>query len=154
MKTIPLFPLKHGKLAIVDDRDFERLSRFRWNSSFHGYVTRSEYVDGHQFTAHMAHQILPPKEGFTIDHKNGDKLDNRKENLRYATSSQQACNRKRRRDNTTGFKGVERRKRGFVARIVARGERFNLGTFDTAELAGAAYYDAATRLHGEFSRTE
>ena len=87
-----------------------------------------------------------------IDHKNGDIADNRFNNLRLSSISQNAGNMKRRADNMTGLKGVERKRKKFAARIRHEGERHNLGVFDTPEEAHAAYFEAAQRLFGEFAR--
>lgn len=92
-----------------------------------------------------------------IDHVNGDKSDNRIANLRAATRRQNKYNSKRRRDNTTGFKGVGRaskanRSKPFCAQIMVKGKRYNLGFYATAEEAHEAYGLAARKLHGEFAR--
>lgn len=87
-----------------------------------------------------------------IDHKNGDITDNRLENLRLSTISQNAGNSKIRSNNTVGFKGVERKRGKFSARIKCGGYRLNLGVFKKAEEAHEAYIEAAKRLFGEFAR--
>jgi hypothetical protein len=87
-----------------------------------------------------------------IDHSDGDFTNNRFENLRLSSVSQNAGNMKMRSDNSTGLKGVERKRSKFAARIRHEGVRHNLGVFDTAEEAHAAYFSAAQRLFGEFAR--
>lgn len=153
MKVIEL---TKGQVAIVDDEDFERIAQWRWHVSKKGYVTRSvAFYDGDKRrnrTIYMALEILPAKPGHTVDHRNGNKLDNRRLNLRHATSGQQAYNRKIRRESSTGFKGVSKNGHGFIARIKAGKARKNLGTFPTALAAYAAYQTAAIELHGEFAR--
>lgn len=90
-----------------------------------------------------------------LDHKDGNGLNNRADNLREATKAQNAYNSGPRSDNKTGFKGVRRLASGrFEARIkAAAGQRY-IGRFATALEAAAAYAGAAERLHGEFARTE
>ena len=87
-----------------------------------------------------------------IDHKNGDGLDNRWENLRLATSSQNNMNTGMYSTNTVGVKGVSRHKCGFQARIGIGGRVQALGVYKTPEEAHAVYMKEARRLHGEFAR--
>lgn len=87
-----------------------------------------------------------------IDHENRDITDNRFSNLRLSSISQNAGNMKRRADNSSGFKGVERKRNKFSARIRHEGVRHSLGVFDTPEEAHAVYFAAAQRLFGEFAR--
>lgn len=88
-----------------------------------------------------------------IDHRDADSLDNRWDNLREATAKQNMCNRKRRSDNRSGFKGVRQRKNGkYEARIVVHGKSHYLGSFPTPEAAHHSYALAAQQHHGAFSR--
>lgn len=91
-----------------------------------------------------------------VDHKNTIKTDNRWCNLRAADNPQNMHNTGFYSTNTTGYKGVTRRKKGkpYEAVIMCRGVYHYLGTYDTAEEAHKAYCRAATKLHGEFARTE
>jgi Demerecviridae HNH endonuclease len=91
-----------------------------------------------------------------IDHRDGDSTNNRWSNLRRATASQNGANSRRRRDNTSGYKGVLpcRRSRRWRACIRKNGRRMHLGTFATPEAAHDAYVTAARKLFGEFARTE
>lgn len=89
-----------------------------------------------------------------IDHINGDTSDNRAVNLRLATLSQNTINAKRRAGCTLP-RGVKRHRGGktFEAQIrIGNKRRLRLGSFETAELAHAAYCSAAKRYHGEFAR--
>jgi hypothetical protein len=87
-----------------------------------------------------------------IDHINCNRSDNRIANLRLATRSENAANLPRRRNNTSGVKGVsfDNTKKWFVAYVGSR----RLGVFRTLEEAAVARRDAAERLHGEFVRHE
>ena len=87
-----------------------------------------------------------------IDHVNGIRADNRIINLRLATRSQNSANSQRRKDNTSGFKGVHRLGNRWVARIQHEGMRLHLGMFETAEGAHAAYTVAAIERHSTFAR--
>lgn len=85
-----------------------------------------------------------------VDHVNRDATDNRWTNLRLATPSENARNRRTRSDSLTGFKGVWESRGRFYVRIALGKSRVRLGGFSTAEEAHAAYCDAAKRLHGTF----
>jgi hypothetical protein len=88
-----------------------------------------------------------------IDHRNGDRQDNRIENLRIATHSQNGANARRHSRNTSGLKGASwMPKRGkWQASITVRNKQIGLGYFDTKEEAHAAYLIAAREHQGEFA---
>jgi hypothetical protein len=118
-------------------------------------------IDGRSYTAsHLAwfhfYGIAPIG---LVDHENGDKADQRIENLRLATHSQNSQNMGRNKANTTGFKGVavfnqSGQPTRYRALIRANKVRVFLGIFDTPEEAHAAYCKAAKEYHGEFARTQ
>lgn len=88
-----------------------------------------------------------------VDHENGERADNRWENLRKATCGENSRNRKRPCTNTSGFKGVRCVPNGhWMAQIEINGKRIYLGTFTEAKDAHAAYALAAREHHGEFAR--
>jgi len=96
------------------------------------------------------------KPGEIVDHINGDTLDNRKQNLRIATPLQNARNKKRAKNNTSGFKGVEwdPRRSKWRAAIVVQGRRRHLGHFDDAREASKRYEEAAKNIFGQFYRPD
>jgi hypothetical protein len=89
-----------------------------------------------------------------VDHKDTIKTNNRIENLRPATRLQNQANKRKGKNNTSGFKGVsiEPATGKWRARIREGGRMINLGTFSTLEEAGNAYRDAAIALHGDYAR--
>lgn len=87
-----------------------------------------------------------------IDHKNTERDDNRIDNLREATNSQQKANSRLYKNNLSGFKGVSRHGSGWRARVRKDNCVHNLGIFPTQELAHAAYAEKAVELFGEFAR--
>jgi len=91
-----------------------------------------------------------------IDHADGNPHNNKLANLRIATSRQNQCNQKVRKDNTSGLKGVswDSKRRKWQAGIQVNGKRIALGRFNTKEKAYAAYCEAARRLHGDFARLD
>jgi hypothetical protein len=93
-------------------------------------------------------------DGKSVDHINGNPLDNRRENLRICTQQENSWNQRKRRTNTCGFKGVywDKGAKKYQAQICKDGKRKYLGLFDCPEKAHEAYCKAAQELHGEFSR--
>ena len=88
-----------------------------------------------------------------VDHINGNGLDNRKSNLRICTPSENSCNRKRRVDNKSGYKGVywDAKSERWRASIRKDGRRYHLGFFDSPQEAYEKYKSASFTHHGEFS---
>jgi hypothetical protein len=89
-----------------------------------------------------------------VDHKDQNKANNKIENLRPATKSQNNCNTKLRKDNKSGFCGVHWHKatNTWAAQINVNNQGLHIGLFDDKEKAAIAYNEAAIRLHGEFAR--
>lgn len=117
-----------------------------------GYIrigVARNYVAAHRLAWLWVHGRWPDGE---LDHKNRVRSDNRLENLREATRSQNTVNATVR--NATGYRGVKRHKGSYVARIKANGKQVELGYFRSAEAAHARYVQAAIALHGEFARAD
>lgn len=90
-----------------------------------------------------------------VDHRDCVKSNDRWDNLRLATTSQNGANTNKRSNNTSGYKGVTwaRRRKKWQAQIAVRGKHLYLGQFDSANAAAKAYAAAAVKYHGEFART-
>lgn len=154
-----LVPLTKGQFAIIDASDAAFVGRTNWHAKLNSqrrthYAARTFVVGGrsaHEYLHRALWEKWTGKKPFQLDHKNGDGLDNRRENIRSATSSQNIGNTGRNSSNTSGYKGVSWLKsRGkWVAKI---GQTRHLGYFDTPEEAHAAYVVAAKARHGEFAR--
>lgn len=113
-------------------------------------------ISGRNYRAHRlawlyAYGVWPKEQ---IDHRNGDRKDNRVNNLREATHQENQMNQKFHADNTSGFRGVNwhTRAKKWVAQIQKGGRSRYLGSFPTPEAASAAYEAKATQLFGEFKR--
>lgn len=107
-----------------------------------------------------AHRVVwemhygPIPDGMAIDHINGNPLDNRLENLRLATKTQNNMNRGATKRNTSGYKGVSWNKKdgNWQAKIRIDGRNHHIGSFNDKEAAYLAYCDYAKKHHGEFHR--
>lgn len=157
MKKIPLTRDKH---ALVDDEDYERLSKFSWHAQMargglYEYAVRSYRYAGEWRTRMMHWDILGVK---WVDHINGNGLDNRRSNLRKATRSQNHANSRKwgsgnNRRTTSRYKGVmwDKREGRWRAAITVQGRRVHLG-YHASELSAARAYDKAAVEHfGEFA---
>jgi len=114
-------------------------------------------IDGRSYRAHQLAWLYMTGKwcAGVIDHRDRNPSNNRWDNLRRATVSQNNANRRRHRNNACGFKGVMRLGAGrWRAGIRKNGRRHHLGVFSTPQAAHAAYVAAARRLFGEFARTE
>lgn len=155
---VALLPLGTGEIALIDARDAEWAGRWRWvgkmSEGAGPYVVRNRRkADGPGPVFVILHREFLGLVGPIIgDHRDGNTLDCRRANLRACTHAQNLKNRRRRRDSSTGLKGVSRTKYGrFRAVIMADGVRHSLGSYRDPAAAHAAYVEAAKRLHGEFA---
>ena len=152
MKEIPL---TQGKTALVDDCDFEELSKNRWHAvkcSGKWYASRKVRLEnGGRRCLYMHAQLMPGVS--EIDHKDGNGLNNsRSENLRPATHSQNMANRQIQRNNTSGFRGVCRSLSRWRAYIVKDRARKYIGSFSTPEEGARAYDKVAKEFFGQFAQ--
>ena len=160
MKKIPL---TQGKFALVDDEDYNELSKHKWLAAKccnKLYARRAIWIKGGNRSVWMSMhtQLLNPPPGYECDHINGDGLDNRRANLRIATRAQNQQNRLKKTGTTSRYKGVSLTPDGtkwtahirWTADGIERQKR--LGAFLSEEYAARIYDSAATILFKEFAR--
>lgn len=156
-----IIQLSGDKSSIVDDEDFDWLSEFKW--SFNGgYAARTQSVKKREAvsskeakTLYMHKEILKHYGLFSEygDHKNKDKLDNRKDNLREANNQQNCCNSSKQKGNCKSrYKGVTwyQNRNKWRARITNKGKCILLGFYDSEVDAALAYDVGSLYYHGEF----
>jgi hypothetical protein len=145
--------LTQGYVTLVDDDDYIWLSQWRWHYG-DGYARRNEWRGGKSHTIRMHRLIHQTPAGMDTDHIDGDGLNNQRSNLRTATSTENMRNRRMRKDNTSGFRGVtwSKREKKWVAQIRLDGKRIHLGYYNTPEEAAEVYIRKAIELFGEFFR--
>lgn len=143
--------LGKGLYAIVDVADLHIVSGMRWYLSAQGYAVANVPVPRSRKTVSMHRVLMGAKPRQGTDHANRDKLDNRRANLRFATSTLNNANHPVHRHCQSGFKGVARRNNRWQARIRVNHKTTVLGRFDTPEQAAAAYDVAARAAFGEFA---
>lgn len=153
-------PIQHkGKTyyALVDKEDFDRLSKIRWYL-VKGYA-KTHLSSGNGGSNYLIsipmHSFITNTYGIGVngnletDHINGNKLDNRRKNLRSCTRSQNIANRTLKRNNKTGYKGVSNSKGGFQVTIAGS----YVGWFKDKIEAAKAYDSKAKELYGDFAKT-
>ena len=139
--------------AFVDDDDYERLSKHTWNAHFYDddIVYATTNIKGKMVS--MSRYIMDAQKGTHVDHINHDTLDNRKENLRICTPSQNIWNSRKRKYSSSIWKGVSLNKRSmkWIASICVKGKRISLGSFEYERDAAKAYDKAAILYFGEYA---
>jgi len=152
--------LTQGKVALVDDEDYERLNKSRWlvdtyHTTDYAYRFLIRNLNGERKKSklYMHNEILVSPLGMEIDHRDSNGLNNQKFNLRFCTKSQNQGNSKS-RTGTSKYKGVswDRKSRKWFAGIKVSGYRTHLGSFEAEKDAALVYNVAAIEHFGEFAR--
>jgi hypothetical protein len=145
-------PLSNGGVTLVDDSDYEWLIHLQWRNIQDRAQTRV-WKDGKEHTFLMHRMILWAPKDMTVDHINGNPLDNRRCNLRLATMAENSRNQHRVRGSSSQYKGVTwQAKRGkWRAQLTVNYRTVFLGRY-TCEIEAAKAYDRAAREHfGDFA---
>ena len=149
-----IIPLTQDKEAIVDDEDFVKLSTHKWFYA-EGYAARKGGKWPHQTTIRMHNAVMDPPVGMEVDHIHGNKLDNRKSELRICTAQKNQCNKPKPKNNTSSYKGVTWKEdhHKWYTQIVVNHKHYFLGLFDDPLDAAKVYDQAARKYHGDFANT-
>lgn len=145
-------PLTRGKFALVDSDVYTAVSKYQWQAVLmtgNWYAIRSDNMP-------MARFILNAKPGVYVDHHNHNTLDNRRQNLRVCSSSQNVANSLKTKNKTTSkYKGISWNKlaKKWHAYIMQNYRRIHIGLFTSEVQAAKAYDTKARELFGEFAYT-
>lgn len=154
--------LTKGYVALVDDEDYDWLIQWKWTYK-QGYAVRHSEKD-HNKNIQMHRLIMGDPEninGLLVDHKDGNKvsvdvrgLNNTRDNLRWATSTQNNTNKRTPKSNTSGYMGVHWniRDNRYVARVRSKGKNLYQKNFVSLEAAVRAYNENAKKFFGDFAR--
>ena len=135
---------------LMDDEDAEKLKDFGICTNDKGYCI----ICGGEYRHKKLHRVIMNcPDDKKVDHKNKNKLDNRKSNLRICNNQQNSFNRSGHKNSYSGLKGAYRDKNRWRSQIMLDGEKIFLGMFDSAEEAHQAYCVASEKYHGDYGST-
>jgi len=143
-----LYNSKNEEIAetIFDIQHIKKIGALKW------YLCKTGYATNLKTRKRMHQLILPCPRGVEVDHKDRNKLNNKRNNLRYASKSQQGQNRGPNRNSQSGIKGVWELPNGkWSSQITCNKKRYVLGDFLTKEEAAQAYNEKALLLFGKFA---
>jgi hypothetical protein len=156
-----LIYLTNEKTTLVDDEDYDKLAGYSWREH-RGYAVRMNHdrkVDNEKMTMHtykIHREVLNLKvgDGKIVDHINGNKLDNRKCNLRLVNARQSSANTPKKSANTSGYKGVSYIKKTGLWKVsmYIDGKAKHIGHYEDKEIAAIAHDIAAVGEYGEYAR--
>ncbi len=150
--------LTQGKVALVDDEDYDYLNQWKWfanlqNGKFYARrnIPKISGKRGSLLMHRLILNMLNPK--MQVDHLNHFTLDNRKCNLRICTDAENKRNREMNKNNLSGYKGIsfDKRVNKYHSSISINKKRFFLGSYIDPIDAARAYNEAALKYHGEFA---
>jgi hypothetical protein len=150
--------LTQNKIALIDDEDFWLISQYKWYPKRHRNTyyasANGPRINGKRQTIFMHQLLLPSSKEQQVDHKNGNGLDNRRGNLRFATHAENMRNRVGNKTSFSKYKGVDWKKSNqkWRARIRVNNKELHLGCFFDEIEAAKAYDAAATKHYGEFAK--
>jgi hypothetical protein len=154
-----IIPVGRTHFALVDDEDYEALSKLKWYAFKSNNVIYARHViirkDLKKWV--FMHRMIMGDEDqeLIFDHKNGDGLDNQRHNLRPCARFENNRNNRISKRNKSGFKGVRWYRdcpKPWISSIMINRKALHLGVFSNPEDAARAYNEAAKKHHGEFAK--
>jgi hypothetical protein len=149
--------LTQGKVAIVDDADYEYLSKYKWHAikyknGFYAGKSSSRKI-GAKRVIHMHRFILSPEKNKLVDHIDGNGLNNSRSNLRITDYSKNGMNRKKEIGLSSKYKGVSYRSKTnrWRSLICINRKQIEIGVYKSEIEAAIAYNKKAIELYGEYS---
>ena len=145
-----------GEEFFFDLEDYDKIKDYCWNKTKKGYIVagmlKPERDKTNKSVVSLHVLVMGEKEGYVVDHRNRKKNDCRKENLRYATHTENCRNISVAKDNSTGIIGVMRRKNNkYRSRIRVNGKLIDLGTYSNIEDAIIARLRGEKEYFGDFA---
>lgn len=143
--------LNEGSVAVTDGASYEKVSKHTWMKDSKGYASTT--IEGRPVRLqNFLFDEIP--EGLIVDHINGDKLDNRMCNLRFATNRENIANSSSKKGSTSSYKGVsfDSSRGKWISSIQINGKTKHLGRYDKEEDAAKAYDRAAFSAYGSYAR--
>jgi hypothetical protein len=149
MKSITM---TNGVRTIVDDDMHEMYGKYNWTQHTKGFACRSMKMEGKWKTVFLHRLVMNVPQGKEVDHINGDRLDNKKSNLRICSREDNAKNRMKRYDSQQPFKGIRLRKGRWEVNLQCDKKAYYLGRYNTAIEAAKVYDKYAKKYFGQFAR--
>ena len=141
-----------GGYALIDLEDLPKVAGYRWSRD-RGYARTAIIKGGRKATVRLHRLLMSPADGQFIDHRDGNRGNCKKSNLRPCTHYENCLNRAASAANATGFKGVRRHKSGYYfVQIKQHGKSVRVGKYALPEEAAHAYDFLARRWFGSFAR--
>jgi hypothetical protein len=143
--------LTQGKVALVDDEDFDRLNQFKWFVLIRGIrcrAARQVETEKGKRNLYMHHAVIgKPAKGYDVDHKDHNSLNNTRENLRFVTRRQNMQNLVK-EGMTSKYPGVYwvKARRKWSAGYWIKNKRYHVGTYTKEEDAFSAYREAINSI--------
>lgn len=136
-----------SKRVLLNKEDLKRFGRFRWFLSTNGYAQRPSK----RSNVFLHREILKCPPSLEVDHKNREKLDNRRRNLRIVTRKMNMLNRGLQKNNSSGFKGVTFQQGSWKAQLGVNGKHICLGCYKSKQQAAKAYNRAVLKRYGRIA---